>query len=305
MIKYRLTYKVLVMFATLALLAGCSEQVERRSDKKIVSVSILPYRYFVKKLAEDMVDVNLMVKPGQSPATYEPLPDQMKALSHSVIYFKTGHLGFENSWMDRLKGLNTKMNVIDCSEGVELIKGSLCSHGHHHDHGDHNHEGGTDPHIWLSVKEVKVQLKHIKDGLISILPDKSESINRNYKSFINELDELKKFMDTKLDSCRGKGFIVYHPAWSYIARDYGMSQHPIEVDGKNPDPGDVKSIVDIAKEKNIRSIVIQSQFDKSVAERIASEIKGKVVMLDPLEENWLKNMRSITQKLSEIVNGND
>lgn len=296
------TYKYLFVFVLiLFIFSACSsDKIEAPGTKKVVSVSILPYKYFVEKLAGDLVNVNLMVKPGQSPATYEPVPVQMKLLSQSSIYFKTGHLGFENSWMSRLQNMNHSMKVIDCSEGVELLQGAC-----NHDHGDDHHHHGTDPHIWLSADDVLIQIEHIRNGLVELLPEKRELIDSNYRNFRKSVSELKVYMNEKLKGCKGKGFIVNHPAWGYLARDYGMVQHSMEVDGKNPNPGDVKKIVDIARENGIKSIIIQSQFDKSIAERIAEEIGGGVVMLDPLEENWLQNMRKISVKLAEIVKSNE
>ena len=75
-------------------------------NKIIVFVSILPQQYFVSQIGTDLVDVRVMVGPGHSPATYEPTPQQMAALSKADVYFRIG-VPFESAWLDKIK-LNNK-----------------------------------------------------------------------------------------------------------------------------------------------------------------------------------------------------
>ena len=70
-----------------------------------VTVSILPQKYFVEKIAGDKVKVNVMVKPGASPATYEPKISQMRMLSKSKVYFAID-VPFENVWLEKFKNAN-------------------------------------------------------------------------------------------------------------------------------------------------------------------------------------------------------
>ena len=69
-------------------------------NKIIVFVSILPQQYFVQQIGNDLVDVRVMVGPGQNPATYEPTPQQMAALYKADIYFRIG-VPFESAWLDK------------------------------------------------------------------------------------------------------------------------------------------------------------------------------------------------------------
>ena len=70
-------------------------------NKIIVFVSILPQQYFVQQIGNDLVDVRVMVGPGQNPATYEPTPQQMAALYKADIYFRIG-VPFESAWLDKI-----------------------------------------------------------------------------------------------------------------------------------------------------------------------------------------------------------
>ena len=74
---------------------------EGNSEKEIISVSILPQKYLVEKIAGDLYHVNVLVPSGFSPETYEITPSQMKMLVRSRVFFIKGHLTFEDLWKRR------------------------------------------------------------------------------------------------------------------------------------------------------------------------------------------------------------
>ena len=101
-----------------------------------------------------------------------------------------------------------------------------------------------------------------------------------------------------VSSKKHKTFLIYHPALTYFAKEYGMRQISIENEGKEPNPAHVKAIVDTCRAQNIRVVFIQNQFDISNATTIAQEIGGKVIPIDPLAENWKEEM----ERLLNIIN---
>lgn len=241
-------------------------------------------------------DIHVMIPPGHSPATYAPTPQQMKDLSHSKLYFRIGHIPFENAWMKNIAANNPHMKIIDTSVGVDLIetgedKGDL--------HQDYHHHAGIDPHIWLSPRAVKIQAKHILDAVIEMDSKNQEFYKENYRLFLLDIDGLDREIKALLEKCSGTKFLVFHPAWSYFARDYGLEQLPIEVEGKAPNPANLKKIIDIARKENIDIIFVQEQFDTNSALAVAAEIGGQVVKIDPLALDWLANMKKIAQTLSD------
>lgn len=279
---------------------SCKERV--KTD--VVTVSIVPQKYFVKKIAKDTFSVNVMIPEGASPATYEATPKQMKDLSQSKAYIRIGYVPFELAWMDRIKEANEDMLIVNSFEGVSLIKGA---HKHSHasdEHEGHEHEKGTgsvDPHIWLSTKEVKVQAKNILEALIKIKPEKAHFFKQNYASFISEINEIDKIIRSALKDAKTRKFMVYHPALSYFARDYNLTQIAIEVEGKSPKAKDLKNFIDKAKEEKIRVILVQKEFDKRAAETIAKEIDGSVKEWGALSEDWGASMRMLAKTFSEIM----
>lgn len=284
----------------------------------IITVSILPQKYFVQRIVRDKYRINVMIPPGHSPATYEPTPREMKALSESILYFRIGPIAFEKAWMDKIASINKAMKIVNTSKGVSLISGSH-RHSHEESEEDNNHprahlheghsneaeydhrHGGIDPHIWISSSAVKVQTKNILNAIIETDPENRAFYEKNYLKFVRDIERLQAENEEILKPLRGRKFMVYHPAWSYFARDYGLIQFPIEIEGKNPGPAHLKKIIDTAKKENIRVIFVQKQFDSNSAMVVANEIDGKVITIDPLAPDWLANMKKMALSFKEAL----
>lgn len=269
---------------------------EKENNEKIgVVVTIPPLAEFVEKIGGDKVDVTIMVPPGASPHTYEPTPFQLKKLSKAKMYVKVGSgIEFELAWMDKIASINKKMLIVDCSKGIEFIK-------HVNNHGKDHTSQKIDPHIWLSIKNVKIMVENIYNGLIHIDPKNLEYYTKNKEKYLQELDKLDKEIRNILSGKNNKKFIVYHPAWTYFARDYGLEQIPIEKEGKEPTSKEIIKLIKYAKENNITLIFTSPQFNTKTAEIIAKEINGKIVFIDPLEKNYLENMRKVAKIFAEVL----
>lgn len=251
-------------------------------------MSIVPQKTFVQKIAGNNFDINILVPPGTSPETGSLLPSQLKDITNSDIWFRIGFLGIEDSWQDKILQANTKMKIVNLSEGLDLINEP-------HEHGGKVHESGIDPHTWLSPTMVKQMAKKIADELILINPEKADEYNLNYTKFANEIDKLDADIKNSLREYQGSKFIIFHPCLSYFARDYGLIQYSLEAGGKEPTPQQMAEVVRTAKAENIKVIYIQSDLDQAHALVFAEEIKGKVIVLDPLSPEWEENMRLMTQ----------
>lgn len=273
-------------------LIACSTKT--KETEPVVTVSILPQKFFVNQIAGNWLNVNVMVPTGSSPATYEPTPKQMQSVSNSKLYFAIGHIGFEKAWMNKFKSINPKMKVVDTSKDLALIEEkdlhSDCDHDHNH---SHSHDG-YNPHIWLSPQLVKTQAQSIFKTLANEYPEKEILMKSNLDAFLQKIDSTINSLSKSLADLEDRTFIVYHPVWSYIAKDYNLNEISIEFNGKEASPKKLKQIIDIAKEKNIRMIFVQKEFDASQAESIANEINGKVILLNPLDYNWFEIMHEFS-----------
>jgi zinc transport system substrate-binding protein len=264
-----------------------------------ITVSILPQKYFVERIGGDTVEVNVMVEPGASPATYEPKPQQMKALSEAEAYVRIG-VPFEKAWMSRIKGANEQMKMIDLTQGIE--RQPIAAHEHHgeHDH-DHNHNHSEeeketaqlDPHIWLSPELVKQQAKTIYTGLVELNPKQKDYYQENLEQFLADINALDENIEETLAELEQRTFMVFHPSWGYFAEEYNLEMVPIEVGGSEPSAAELSQFIKQAKEEEISVIFVQPQFGVTSANAIAQSINAEVLQIDPLAENWLENMQSV------------
>lgn len=286
----------IILFTTLIAQAGLA------ADRMTVFVSISPQKYFVQQIGKDLVDVQVMVRPGASPATYEPKPRQMADLSKARVYFAIG-VPFENTWLKRIAAANPKMDVVHTDDGIEKIPMT----DHHHDEADAHHKAdahghsGLDPHIWLSPPLVKIQARTIMDTLQKKDPSHRAEYRENYQQFSAQInwidDELKAIFADK----QGLQFIVFHPSWGYFARAYGLKQVAVEIEGKDPKPARLKALIKLARENDINVIFVQPQFSTKSAELVAREIGGQVAFADPLAADWLSNLRNVADKFKTAL----
>lgn len=274
---------------------GCGSKNRVDGNKQsTISVSILPQKYLIDQLTNSSLEVNVMVPPGTSPEMYEPSPTQMKNVANSSVYFAIGPLEFESTILPRIKELNPNIKFVDLSTGLNLMEG----HKHREIMGEDEHHTNYDPHIWTSTLEFKLMAIKIGTELCALYPNKEKKIQENLSLLIVEINKLDSIMKGIVSSAETKSFLIYHPALSYFARDYGLNQIAIEEDGKNPSAQALTNLVKIAKSQNLNSIFIQSQFDSHNAEMLAWELGGEVVTIDPLGYDWLKNMYDLTNKLA-------
>lgn len=256
---------------------------------KLVSVSILPQKYFVDQISGGLVQVNVLVPPGASPHEYSVLPSQMRALSHSKVWLQIGMLGFEEAWKDKLAGSSKDLKLVNCSSGIDL----LADNDKEEEHGS-----GADPHVWLAPADAKVVALNTFTALKSAFPEDSASFRKNYTRFVADIDSLSIDINQKLSGLTNRSFLIFHPTLGYFARQYQLEQIPLEFEGKEPSPRHMKEMVDLARAKGIHTVFIQKEFDTENALQLSREINGEMVVIDPLDYNWKNQIVQIAQKLA-------
>jgi len=280
---------LLLAASLIAAAAGCDREAVT-TGKTVVAVTILPQAGFVEAVGGDRVEVVVMVPPGASPHTYEVTPDQMTKLSNAKMYAKVGSpIEFELAWMDKLIAVNKSMLVGDCSKGIDLTQSQDPD------------EPGLDPHIWLSVKNAKIMVQNICDGLEQV-----DAVNKAYyeehcTAYLEELTKLDSDLAVDLSGVKNRSFIVFHPAFGYFARDYNLKQIAVEQEGKEPDADYIVRLIEEAKESNIRVVFVSPQYSTKSAESIAKEIGGKVVIIDPLAKDFIGNMHAIESAMKQAM----
>ncbi len=278
--KYNSLMMKILLLLMLALVANATIHV---------AVSIAPERYFVAQIAGKDTPIMILVPTGASPATYAPKPSQLKALKDVNLYFTIG-VPFEKNWLSRFQSVNPTMQIVDVTKGIQ--KRSM--HEEDHDHDAHHHKG-LDPHIWLSPPLVKIVAKNILLALTQANPNQKSLYTKNYEAFIQKIAKIDKQLKATLSPLKQKNFIVFHPSFGYFADAYGLTQIAIEREGKEPSLKYLKRVIDFAKKEQIKTIFVAPQFSQKSAKRIATQVGEKVLTIDPLAEDWEKNIVEIAR----------
>ena len=281
--------KKLIYILTLFILSACGNTTQK-SEKPILTVTLEPLRYFTEAIAGDNYEVVSMVPKGSSPESYDPTPQQLVNLSKSQAYFRIGYIGFEQAWMKKLEANCPNMKVYDTSKGIDLIRDK----GHWH--GDHFHEGGVEPHVWNSTQNALI----IADNIYQALCELDSTHKEDYQKRLDVLKQTIRQTDANVRTLLENAdstFLIYHPALSYFARDYGLKQVSIEEGGKEPSPAQLKTLIETCRNEKVHTIFVQQEFDQRNAQLIANELGVNIVSINPLSYDWVKEMIRIAEAL--------
>ncbi|MEA3266091.1 MAG: zinc ABC transporter substrate-binding protein, partial [Candidatus Fermentibacteria bacterium] len=263
-------------------------------------------KYFVERIAGDLVEVTVLIPPGASPTTYEISPSDMRRVNRADVWFTIG-LQSEVTWIPEFSSLNQRLKIVSTIDDVTRLPiGRYSIPGEHtesdiHDHGhDHGH-GAIDPHVWLSPELVSIQAQVICANLIEMDPANSEIYSENLTLFLEEISDLQIRIHELIDPFQGESFMVFHPAWGYFADEFSLIQVPIEISGSEPSPSELAQLIDYGRNSSIKIVFVSPQFSETSAETIAGELDAGVVFIDPLALNWAENLATVSDQIASAM----
>lgn len=222
-----------------------------------VVASTKPVHALVAAVMGDLGTPDLIVKGAASPHTYSLKPSDAAALESADIVFWTGH-GMELFLAGALETLSGKARIVELADapGIELLPvregGAFEAHQHEgeghdghdheaeghdhegeahdheaeaHDHEghDHAHEGEGDMHFWLDPENARLMVTEIATVLAEADPDNAATYEANAEAERVRLDQLEEELRTTLTPVAGKPFIVFHDAYQYFERRFGLT----------------------------------------------------------------------------------
>jgi zinc transport system substrate-binding protein len=295
--------RTLLLLGSCLLLAACTGRASKSNnddgEKPVITVTLEPQRYFTEAIAGDKFKVISMVPKGSSPETYDPVPQQLVSLGDSKAYFRIGYIGFEQAWMERLMNNTPHIQVFDTSKGIDLILNNG-DHDHGHGHGPRDgHTHAVEPHVWNSTANALIIAGNTYKALSQLDKANDAYYMARYDSLCQRIQHTDSLIRQQLSAPEAaKAFMIYHPALSYFARDYGLHQISIEEGGKEPSPAHLKELIDLCQTEDVRVIFVQPEFDKRNAETIAQQTGTKVVPINPLSYDWEEEMLNVAKALA-------
>ncbi len=294
---------------------GYNSQLAVSEERLVVAVSLVPQATFVKAVAGDLVEVVTMIPPGFSPANHAPSPREIRQFSNAALYFTIG-VSAEEGILRGALDINENLKIIDLATEVAQVYPDrnfalLASKQNKEDKGIKTAgegfcpccfvPGGRDPHIWLSPKRVKLMIEVIARELSAIDPENESIYKENAQAYLNKLASLDREIRVTFQDITSRTFIVYHPAFGYFADEYGLTMVAMEKHGKRATASHLKDVIGLAREKDIRVILYQAEFDGRQARIVANEIGGKTIQVAPLAPDYIENLTRIAQIFADIL----
>lgn len=248
---------------------------------------------------EDAVVENLLPA-DVGPHDFQFRPSDRKKVAGADLIFVNG-LGVED-WLKKAmidKGPKGTGRVVALSDGLksqliyhlpELEFGDGHSHAHHHHDHDHEAEGeAPNPHIWLDPVFARHCVSNIAAAMKEADPAHADGYSRRAAAYLAELEALDREVKTVVDGLPDKKVITFHDAFPYFCRRYGLDLVGViqEVPSTEPSPKHFAKLARVIRERKVRAIFVEPQFNPRIATRLAEDLKIKVGQLDVLETGTL------------------
>lgn len=265
-----------------------------------VLTTIKPLGFIAAAITDGVSEPKVLLPTGASPHDFSLRPSDIRSINSAdlVVWVGPELEGF----MAKPLANHPHALALTQVEGMPLFNyATQDSHGSHdhddhdhaaHEHGDHDegHEGhhheGVDPHIWLGPTQSKVIAKAIASELGKLDPANQARYDANLAAFDTKVDAKDKVIAGQMKAVNEKGYFVFHEAYGYWERHYGMSSKGHFTVSPERRPG-AKTLVDIRKaleEKQASCIYAEPQFSPAVIESVARNTGAKVLLLDEVGE---------------------
>ena len=298
------------------------EKKKETSEEKIkVATTIKAVESLVKAVGKDKVEIEKIVPDGTEIHEFEPKAQDILKLSNAKMFVYNGDE--LETWADKAveSVKNKNLKVVELAKDIEkldvkendILDNDKDKKDEKHDdkgekkEGHHHHHDGKDPHTWLSLKNAKKYVEKIKESLIEVDSKNKEFYEKNAKQVTEEIDKLYNEYSGKFAKSNKKNFVIGHPAFAYLANEFGLKQLSVEdVFGEGtPTIAKMKALVEYCKKNNVKGILVESTANKDVINTVSRETGAKIhqvyVMEDPAES--LEYIEAMKKNL-ELVYGN-
>ena len=270
------------------------------AEKIPVSVTFNAMKEFVEAVGTDRVEVATIIPDGTEPHDFEPKAQDLAALSNAKIFVYNG-FGMEAWVEDAIKSANnSSLITVEASKGAEPIQNTEEEEIEEH--------GQYDPHLWLSLKGAELEVKNIKEALVSADPSNKEFYETNCNDYVAQLEKLYTEYQGKFQSVKKKSFVTGHAAFGYLCREFGLEQNSVEdvfAEGE-PSAQQMTELVKYCKENQVTTIFAEEMASPEVSKTLADEVGAKVETIYTIEggeddKSYLERMEDNLSKIYDSL----
>lgn len=246
-------------------------EVRPATGKPVVAASMFPVYDIARNVAGDAADVELILRPGANPHSYEPAPSDVLKLQRASVVYVIGH-GID-PWIDvMLADAKTEKVVVD--RGIAIRRAPAGSD-----------ETGDDPHYWLVVRNAKIIAKNVADDLSARYPDRAAAFAANLAKYDDALDAADGQMRDILDPVANKKIVTMHDAWYYFAEAYGITIVGTfePTPGREPTPQYLVALKDAVEEAHAKTLYTEPLIPTQSIASFVQDEGLRIATLDPIE----------------------
>lgn len=252
---------------------------QERSSKPHVAATIFPLYDLVRNIAGDAVVVDLILKPGASPHTFEPTPQLVQNTQEAQIVFAIGY-GLDDWVLDLVADLSV---IVQVDNGITLRQSTEPFFEAAEEGEVEDEHGPTDPHYWLTAKNARLISQTIASSLKQTFPDLATEFDANLSTYTSQLEGLDKNIKETLRSVGNKKLITFHDAWYYFAEAYGLTIvgtfEPTV--GREPTPKYLANLSKVIEETGVRVLYAEPQFSSAGMRAFLSDQNITIATIDP------------------------
>ena len=281
-------YTYIIMALTAALVAACSGASDPRP---LLVVSIEPQRYMLEQLVGDNYRIVVLMPGGENPETFELPVSRHIEVDTARAVFTVGYLPFEQALAQ-----SGKAHIVGTTAAITPIYGThshTTASGHTHTH------RSADPHLWTSVRNVRVMCQAMAAELTRLCPDSAAVYQARLTAYSAHLDSLDAAFAARLSAARVRSFLVWHPSLSYFARDYGLNQISVSQHNKDLSPAALRQVIDHAAASGARVLFNQREYDARQVETIGQSIGARLAEFNPGNYDWETELTHVVDELSK------
>lgn len=280
--------------------SGAESTSSAEAEKIPVSVTFNAMKEFVEAVGKDRVEVATIIPDGTEPHDFEPKAQDLAALSNAKIFVYNG-FGMEAWVEDAIKSANnSSLITVEASKGAEPIQNTEEEEIEEH--------GQYDPHLWLSLKGAELEVKNIKEALVSADPSNKEFYETNCNDYVAQLEKLYTEYQGKFQSVKKKSFVTGHAAFGYLCREFGLEQNSVEdvfAEGE-PSAQQMTELVKYCKENQVTTIFAEEMASPEVSKTLADEVGAKVETIYTIEggeddKSYLERMEDNLSKIYDSL----
>ena len=258
------------------------------SNSGIVA-SVKPLHSLVSAVVGDTDEVSLLISGNVSPHNFALKPSHAKMLNNAAVFFHIDAGQLESGIRKTIFSLPSdvrvfkvakfkNLNLLSLREGANWEEDGHDHHGHDHGH------GSEDVHFWLDPKNGIEIVKGITRELSKMYPENINIYKKNAKEVIKKIKLTDKAVKLKLNPIKEKKFIVFHDAYQYFEKAYGLNAiGSILIDPEQPpSPNRLIKIRSKIKTLNAHCVFKEPQFRAKIINTVIEDTNVKVGTLDPL-----------------------